>query len=164
LEGGRDQIGMVAAIKSVAWPRSNRNRWPRCIGIYSLAERAGTSATHVQQAPTQNPRRRLRSDSAPAIRVPAYRCRPRCLCRRKQKPLARWSRGSPAGGAKSHHKCPRGRGQPSRPTVHGEAKRGQEIMAERHANAAKGLNSSQCMLVTSFEAINLRWLSATEGD
>jgi hypothetical protein len=24
---------MVAAIKSVAWPRSNRNRWPRCIGI-----------------------------------------------------------------------------------------------------------------------------------
>jgi hypothetical protein len=32
-EGGRDQIGMVAAIKSVAWPPSNRNRWPRCIGI-----------------------------------------------------------------------------------------------------------------------------------
>jgi hypothetical protein len=24
---------MAAAIKSVAWPRSNRNRWPRCIGI-----------------------------------------------------------------------------------------------------------------------------------
>src|SRR5450755_3488443 len=35
-EGGRDQIGMVAAIKSVAWPRSNRNRWPRCIGIRIL--------------------------------------------------------------------------------------------------------------------------------
>jgi hypothetical protein len=32
-EGGRNQIGMVAAIKSVAWPLSNRNRWPRCIGI-----------------------------------------------------------------------------------------------------------------------------------
>ena len=24
---------MVAAIKSVAWPRSNRSRWPRWIGI-----------------------------------------------------------------------------------------------------------------------------------
>ena len=36
-EGGRDQIGMVAAIKSVAWPRSNRNRWPRCIGIRTPA-------------------------------------------------------------------------------------------------------------------------------
>ena len=27
---------MVAAIKSVAWPRSNRNRWPRCIGIRNV--------------------------------------------------------------------------------------------------------------------------------
>jgi hypothetical protein len=42
-EGGRDQIGMVAAIKSVAWPRSNRNRWPRCIGIRIEAVRAGRS-------------------------------------------------------------------------------------------------------------------------
>jgi hypothetical protein len=32
-KGGRYQIGMVAAIKSVAWPRSNRNRWSRCLGI-----------------------------------------------------------------------------------------------------------------------------------
>jgi hypothetical protein len=38
-EGGWDQIGMVAAIKSVAWPRSNRNRWPRCIGICSHSPR-----------------------------------------------------------------------------------------------------------------------------
>ena len=29
---------MVAAIKSVAWPRSNRNRWPRCIGICTLTD------------------------------------------------------------------------------------------------------------------------------
>ena len=29
---------MVAAIKSVAWPRSNRNRWPRCVGICNLFE------------------------------------------------------------------------------------------------------------------------------
>ncbi|MGD0109510.1 MAG: tetratricopeptide repeat protein [Rhodopila sp.] len=42
-EGGRDQIGMVAAIKSVAWPRSNRNRWPRCIGIRTGVSDPGTN-------------------------------------------------------------------------------------------------------------------------
>jgi hypothetical protein len=39
--GGRDQIGMVAAIRSEGvaaiksewWPRSNRNTWPPCVGI-----------------------------------------------------------------------------------------------------------------------------------
>src|SRR5208283_1274061 len=34
-EGGRDQIGMLAAIKSVGWPRSDRNHWPPCVGIRS---------------------------------------------------------------------------------------------------------------------------------
>lgn len=33
LEGGRDQIGMVAGFRSEGWPRSNRNRWPACVGI-----------------------------------------------------------------------------------------------------------------------------------
>jgi len=35
-EGGRDQIGMVAAIRSERWPRSNRNTWPPCVGIRSF--------------------------------------------------------------------------------------------------------------------------------
>ena len=35
LEGGRDQIGMVAGFRSEGWPRSNRNRWPACVGICS---------------------------------------------------------------------------------------------------------------------------------
>jgi len=30
--GGRDQIGMVAAIRSERWPRPNRGRWPARIG------------------------------------------------------------------------------------------------------------------------------------
>jgi Integrase core domain len=37
-EGGRDQIGMVAAITSEQWPRSDRNTWPSCSGIRSLAK------------------------------------------------------------------------------------------------------------------------------
>src|ERR1700728_514541 len=50
-EGGRDQIGMVAAIKSVAWPRSNRSRWPRCIGIRTLAGFVGEhSPIHIEWA------------------------------------------------------------------------------------------------------------------
>jgi hypothetical protein len=31
--GGRDQIGMVAGIKSEWWPTSNRNSRPDCLGI-----------------------------------------------------------------------------------------------------------------------------------
>src|SRR5665213_4447663 len=36
-EGGRDQIGTLAAIRSERWPRSNRNAWPPCVGIRNHA-------------------------------------------------------------------------------------------------------------------------------
>src|SRR3954453_14838698 len=39
--GGRDQIGRVAAIRSVGWPPSGWNTWPPWIGIHiTLLERA----------------------------------------------------------------------------------------------------------------------------
>jgi len=41
---------MVAAIKSVAWPRSNRNRWPRCIGIRKETAESQTAASTVAYA------------------------------------------------------------------------------------------------------------------
>ena len=39
-EGGRDQIGMVAAIKSEPRPRSGRNAWPPYVGIRTGAHRS----------------------------------------------------------------------------------------------------------------------------
>src|SRR3954452_24202721 len=35
--GGRDQIGRVAAIRSVGWPPSGWNTWPPWIGIHNQA-------------------------------------------------------------------------------------------------------------------------------
>src|ERR1700686_4082398 len=36
--GGRLHFGMVAGIKSERWPTSNRNPWPDCLGIRTVAE------------------------------------------------------------------------------------------------------------------------------
>jgi hypothetical protein len=42
-KGGRDQIGMVAAIKSEQWPGSDRNTWPSCAGIRTAPSASGWS-------------------------------------------------------------------------------------------------------------------------
>jgi DNA invertase Pin-like site-specific DNA recombinase len=36
--GGRLHFGMVAGIKSERWPTSNRNPWPDCVGIRTVAK------------------------------------------------------------------------------------------------------------------------------
>src|SRR3954468_288182 len=43
--GGRDQIGRVAAIRSVGWPPSGWNTWPPWIGIHSRAREADRLVT-----------------------------------------------------------------------------------------------------------------------
>ena len=54
-EGGRDQIGMVAAINSEQWPRSDRNTWPPCAGIrtfihaYTLVNGRPPAQTDIQR-------------------------------------------------------------------------------------------------------------------
>src|SRR4051794_19725600 len=40
LQGSRLHLGMVADIKSERWPASSRKRWPACVGIRILRDRA----------------------------------------------------------------------------------------------------------------------------
>src|SRR4051812_47291537 len=48
--GGRDQIGRVAAIRSVGWPPSGWNTWPPWIGIHSTAQCAQTPGEILHEA------------------------------------------------------------------------------------------------------------------
>ena len=46
---GRLHFGMVAGIKSVPWPASNRNRWPDCVGIRRTGSEARPTAEDAEQ-------------------------------------------------------------------------------------------------------------------